>query len=673
MARMVVDGRVLYTPGMRHPAVPLIVHNPTFSTWSCSDTLTGGWTQHWTGTGRGLTGLLRIDGRPFVFCSPSRQAEAMHQESCTVEATRTVYRFAAAGVELTLTFCAPMLPGDLDLMGWPANLVHLSVRCPDGLPRRVEAYLDLDATWAVDRHQDPVTWARLGVEGLHCLRVGSHRQQVLATAGDDVRGDWGWTYLATRAGDGVRAAIGRNETVRAAFLAGGRLPDDEPGCPRQANDGWPALALAWDLGQVGSSPATCTAALALDEVFTAEYLYTRLRPWWRRDGMEAPAMLQRTLAEADTWLERCAVFDAGLAADLVRAGGDDYADIARLAYRQCVAGHGLAVGGDGRPFHLSKENSSNGCIATLDVTYPGAPFFLLFCPELLEAQLSPLFDYAALPRWRHPFAPHDLGTYPLANGQVYGGGETGTRDQMPVEECGDALILAAALLRAGRPGLAERHRTLLEGWARYLAEHGLDPAEQLCTDDYSGHLARNANLSLKAVIALGAWAQALAGLGDASAAAAWRASAERMAARWLALADAGDHTVLAFGQAGTWSQKYNLVWDRLLGLGLFPPAVARREIAWYLRRQERWGLPIDNRRTWAKGDWTLWSATCAEDPADFQALVGPLATWLGETPDRVPFSDWYDAATGRQAGFRARSVVGGTFSRLLDVRGILRG
>jgi hypothetical protein len=110
------------------------------------------------------------------------------------------------------------------------------------------------------------------------------------------------------------------------------------------------------------------------------------------------------------------------------------------------------------------------------------------------------------------------------------------------------------------------------------------------------------------------------------------------------------------------------VWDRVLGLGLFPPSVAQREVAWYLRHQDTYGLPLDQRKPWAKCDWTLWSATLAERDADFQALVAPLHRWVNETPDRVPFGDWYDTVSGKHCAFRARTVVGGLFIKLLAER-----
>ena len=116
-------------------------------------------------------------------------------------------------------------------------------------------------------------------------------------------------------------------------------------------------------------------------------------------------------------------FDADLTADLTSAGGAAYAQLAVLAFRQTIAAHELAADVDGTPMLFPKENYSNGCISTVDVIYPSAPFFLFFNPALVQALMKPALEYAALPRWKWPFAPHDLGTYPLANGQVYGGAE----------------------------------------------------------------------------------------------------------------------------------------------------------------------------------------------------------------------------------------------------------
>jgi hypothetical protein len=39
--------------------------------------------------------------------------------------------------------------------------------------------------------------------------------------------------------------------------------------------------------------------------------------------------------------------------------------------------------------------------------------------------------------------------------------------------------------------------------------------------------------------------------------------------------------------------------------------------------------------------------------------------WSDETPSRVPTTDFYDAVSGKQMGFQARSVVGGIFIKAL--------
>jgi hypothetical protein len=348
------------------------------------------------------------------------------------------------------------------------------------------------------------------------------------------------------------------------------------------------------------------------------------------------------------------------------AGGEKYARLASLAYRQTLAAHKLVADADGTPLFFPKENFSNGCIATVDVIYPSAPFTLLFNPRLLRAQLQPVLDYARMGRWRWPFAPHDLGTYPLADGQVYGGGERTEENQMPVEESGNMLIMLAALAKVeGSAEYAARYWPELSKWAGYLKEKGLDPENQLSTDDFAGHLAHNANLSIKAILALGSYGMLAEMTGRKDVAAQYRRTAQEFVKRWLELTTDGDHYRLAFDKPGTWSQKYNLVWDRLLGLNLFPPDVARNEIAFYLTKQNKYGLPLDNRRTYTKVDWILWTATLADNQSDFEKMVAPAYQFANDSESRVPLTDWYDTVTAKQQGFQARSVVGGLFVKML--------
>ena len=656
-------------PALRPPAVPLITHDPYFSAWAFSDNLTDTEVRHWTGTNFGLCGLVRVDGTAYrVIGERPGTVPALTQTGLEVLPTRTIYHFEGAGIALSLTFTSPLLPDDLDVLSRPVTYVAWEGWAIDGAAHDVSVYLHVQGEWVVNTADQRVVSARFHQPEMDVLRMGSSEQRVLEKAGDNLRIDWGYVYLAVPHGPGeVFTALTPADTGRACFCETGQTPDaDEIAGPRPANDGWPVLACALALGRVGNTPVRRHVLLGYDDGFSIEYFYRKLHPWWRRGGWEAADLLRAAQQEYPALQTRCEAFDTEMMADLTRTGGEKYARLCALAYRQCLAAHKLAADFDGTPLFLSKENFSNGCIATVDVTYPSSPLFLLLNPDLLRAMLTPVLDYAQTAHWRFPFAPHDLGTYPLCNGQVYGGGERSEKDQMPVEECGNLLILLAALTMAdGHAEYVERYWPVLSEWAEYLKNEGLNPEGQLCTDDFAGHLAHNVNLSLKAIEGLGGFAALCRQTGRDEMAADYRSVAEAMARDWVSMADDGGHTRLAFDAPGTWSQKYNLVWDTLLDLNLFPPEIARKEVAFYLAQQNKYGLPLDCRAEYTKLDWTVWSASLAEDPADFAALLDPLYLWLNETPSRVPLTDWFRTTDGQQMNFQARSVVGGLFLPLL--------
>ena len=651
----------------RPPATPLITHDPYFSIWSATDKLTDSDTSHWTGSSQPITGIARIDGKPYRFMGRRPDSvPAMQQVSSSVAATHTRYEFRQDGVTLDLTFFTPAMMDDLDLLSRPVTYLTWDVKSTDGAAHQVSVLLDVDPVIAVNDRSQQVVTSRNETSALHVLSVGSRDQNILNRSGDNLRIDWGYFHLAVPKDEDSTTAI----TARPgrAFAEDGKLPArDSMGMPHPASWEGSHLATTLSFGSVSTEPVTRHLLVSYTEDFAIQYLERNLRPYWQRNKMPVEEMLDTAEAQYSALETRGKAFDSELAADLTKVGGEHYAALAILAYRQTLAAHKLVADVNGDPMLFAKENFSNGCIATVDVLYPSAPFFLFFQPKLLEAQLRPVLEYSALARWKFPFSPHDLGQYPLANGQVYGGGEKTEEDQMPVEESGNMLILADALARAeGNAQLAERYWPQLTKWAEYLKEKGLDPENQLTTDDFAGHVAHNANLSIKAIDALAAYADLAHLLKQENVAKDYSATAKSMAEKWVGMAQEGHHYKLAFNSPGTWSQKYNLVWDIVLDYNLFPKKVRDAEMSYYLTKINRYGLPLDSRADYTKLDWSLWTATLTSNPEQFKALMDPIYLWINETPSRVPLTDWYDTKTGKQIGFQARSVVGGVFIKALS-------
>ena len=628
---------------LRAPSVPLITVDPYFSIWSGSDKLTDSDTVHWTGKPQKLTGTVLVDGKAFRFMGRG-DAPALTQTGLEISACTSAYTFENESVCLSAAFTSPLLPNDLDIASRPVSFLELCATSKDGAPHDIGFVLTMDDSVCLnEKFQYPTETAPLALPALTGASVRSCVQNVLNRSGDDLRIDWGTAFLATNApcaAANVLSSVGENGNAAHTL-------------------------------QLTVEGDTALIAFAYDDVRSIQYFGENLPSYWNRDGKTIFTALQEAFADYPDVKARCGL----LAKDLrAKTDNDRYYELLSLAFRQSFAAHKLAVDENGEVLFISKECFSNGCAATVDVSYPSVPLYLLYNPELVLGMLRPIFRFAEGDGWPFSFAPHDAGQYPLVNGQVYSEG-TNEENQMPVEECGNMLImLAAAALASGDISFAKAHWTLLEQWVVYLLEYGLDPKNQLCTDDFAGHLAHNCNLALKAIMGVAAFGILLALGGDANKADAYFEKARAMAAAWLQNAH-DDETVfrLAFDRPGTWSMKYNAVWDFVFETGIFPPDAFERELQTHLEKHlNRYGLPLDNRATYTKSDWLLWTAAMMKTPQDFSALVDTLWTAYHESESRVPLTDWYDTETGKKIGFQNRTVQGGLFMQVLKESGICR-
>ncbi len=671
----------LAAPSLRPPAVPLVAHDPYFSIWSPADKLTEADTVHWTGKPHRITSLVRIDGRGFRLVGKEPAAvPPLPQTGLRVTPTRSICTFEGAGVRLTLTFMTPALPENLEVLSRPVTYLTWQFQALDGRTHEAAVYFEASPEIAINDPAEQLETILPSVPGLAVLGAGSVQQPVLQQKGDDVRIDWGHFYMAAPGAYQERGHDGPSQLVwlqadrgtsREAWAKHGALSSIAvPNKFLLKEATAQTLGFTRELGSVASAPVSCWIMLAYDDEFSIKYFGQKLRPYWRRNGDDAAVLLRKAAADYHSLVKRCADFDESLTTDLTKLGGEKYAALCALAYRQTLAGNKIVADPGGKPLMFPKENFSNGCIGTVDVLFPQSPFFLSLSPALTKAMLVPILDYAASARWKFAYAPHDLGTYPHATGQVYGGGEQTDQNQIPVEESGNMLIMLAALARSeGNTDFASKYWPLLRKWADYCVQEGLDPVNQLCSADMFGHLPRCANLALKAIIGIGGFGQLCEAAGRKEEARRYFATARDYAHKWQELAKDDGHTRLAYHLPGTWGMKHNLIWDRVLGLDLFPKELANAEITWYRKVQKEYGLPVDSRTDTSLIDWAVWSIAPAANPAEFESLLDPLFRYVNETPSRVPLSDWFFTTDGRQKGFQARPVVGGLFIKMIADQG----
>lgn len=579
----------------------------------------------------------------------SKAIKEAKQKSVVLNATQTIYEFECGKTDLTLTFTSPLLINELDVLARPVSYISAKVKSNDGKTHQVKIYLGASSNIAVNTEGQEVTAEKYTKDKLKILKTGTVEQPILKKKGDDLRIDWGYLYVA---------AASPNVTQRVSSLV--------PANPFQDSSkevfGGKSLFMNTlaDLKWVGQTPKEQLFLIGYDDLYSIQYFDTNLRPWWNADGKNTiEQQLLTARKDYSQVIKKCEVINQKVRQDALKAGGENYAKLCEMAYRQSIAAHKLVKSPKGEILFLSKENYSNGSINTVDVTYPSAPMFLAYNPDLLKGMLNGIFEYSESGKFTKPFAAHDLGTYPLANGQTY-------PHDMPVEESGNMLILTAAICKMeGNIDYAKKHWKTLSIWAEYLSKEGFDPANQLCTDDFAGHLAHNINLSAKAIVALACFSEMAEKMGEKAIAQQYKKLVREFVNQWIEMGKDDNHYALAFDKKGTWSQKYNLVWDKVLGLNLFPQHVFESEIKYYLTKQNEFGLPLDSRESYTKSDWILWTATMASNTSDFDALVNPVFHFANTTKSRVPLSDWHWTKTGLMRGFQARSVVAGYFMKVL--------
>ena len=646
-------------------AYPLLTIDPFISIWSYTEKPYTMETRTWFGQNKPLTLMATVDGAVYSLMGRCKGLPHGEVETIDVTPTCTRYGFACGGVKVEISFRAPHLLDDLDLLSTPVNFVDVSVVSADEKTHEAAVrFVWHDEICRAGEQPEPMLGKDYQAKELHIAWMGKTQQNLLCHSGDHVSIDWGYAYMAADAG------------VRFARLGGH----------------WGlSFERVW---QVNGDKQTAHLLMGYDQVADIQYFDLTAKSYYARDGKTIVQALHEMHARRAEIYGRLDALDAQLLADALRVGGDSYAALVVASYRQSICAHKLIADKDGKPVFLSKENDSNGCIGTADVSYPSMPLYLIYQPELVRGLCRGILKFANMPAWKYDYAPHDIGRYPHATGQVYGlaadaygmgvcdkvrqaqcypplyldEGEENIYDhhmQMPVEECGNMILMLAAAAKAdGDLSLVREYLPTLRQWVKYLKDFGEDPGEQLCTDDFAGHLAHNVNLAFKAVYGLAGYAYLMEKLGDKAEAEAYYAESRRMAKAVYEKAKTADGTALTLDKQG-WSLKYNAVWDVLFDLHYLPEEFFINERETYLKKTNVYGVPLDSRADYTKSDWILWCAAMSDEEGTVEAYSAPIARYMAETSTRVPFGDWYDTKTGRIEHFMGRSVQGGIFMPLL--------
>ncbi|KAL8901914.1 MAG: hypothetical protein Q9207_004976 [Kuettlingeria erythrocarpa] len=524
-------------------------------------------------------------------------------------------------LELLVSFLSPITPTSTLRQSIPASYMTVEVKGQFN----VNVYVDINGQWVSGNRGSQIVWElaqqQLGEsdQGLKTWKI--RRETELLLSEDRDQAEWGTLHFT--APSDLRHESGISGRIRPRFARTGTLQNEVDHDFRGIMQEEPIFAFAKSFNlsssNVASDSVMFSFALIQEPVtqFASARGLTFMRPLWASWFSSATSLLQFHYLDYKTAASLASNYSAQLAIDAHRSGSDDYVDIVALTARQ-VMGATVFSGTPDDPILFLKEISSNGNFQTIDVIFPSFPFFLYTNPRWLAYLLEPLIEHMLSGQYPNKYAMHDLGThFPNATGHADG------RDEyMPVEECGNILIMGLALVNSliydtsaaagsvwsslgsssfdpnpatsafslrnletrdgvfglddswggSTKGLKQAQKwvtksyRLWKQWTSYLIEFSLRPHFQLSTDDFAGPLELQTNLALKGILGIKAMSQIAETIDNKEDAKHYKNISDVYVSKWeeYGISRDGSHAKLAYHWYGSWTTLYNLYADTLL-------------------------------------------------------------------------------------------------------------
>ena len=200
--------------------------------------------------------------------------------------------------------------------------------------------------------------------------------------------------------------------------------------------------------------------------------------------------------------------------------------------------------------------------------------------------------------------------------------------------------------KKAKPFLRAHYKTLQQ-WASFLIDDSLVPASQLSTDDFAGVLANQSNLAVKGIAGISSMGYISDMLGKTADAKNYHNISLSYAQLFAgyAISKNGSHIKLAYQDDSSWGTLYNLFFDRLLNLRVFPKKIYSILDAWYPQVVEKYGVPLDSRHKWGKSDWMMFEAANSVSNSTRKLFINRLHRFVSDGFTDSPVSDLYETTS----------------------------